>query len=247
MKKKVKLTRDELLSQLKEQISFLVTSTMLFDKWKIVEAKRIATQLRILLHESKNSKSLLGQLDLKGISFLNTANPYDPDNLVSYVGLCKFKFHNPSGRRAWVIPRGTPDELPKNSNLSFQDWWEMPVLVARGKTENITFSRRDIVLHVADTDGGAHVDNALDEHYVALTKWNAIGILTVQNGIEKPIENPILPCFRQIAHEVLVSIQDSFPNLFDTHYEYIPVEEPPPYSLGTGKPTPSELKFNIIK
>jgi len=246
MKQKIKLSRDELISQLKEQISFLLTSAMLFDKWKIEEAKRIATQLRILFHDTGSSKSLLGQLNLKAIPFLNTANPYDPKNLVSYVGLLKFKFHNPSGRRPWVIPRGTPDELPQNSRLSFQDWWHMPVLVARGKIKNITFSRKDIVLHVADTDGGAHVDNALDEHYVALSKWNAIGILTIQNGVERPIENPILPCVRQIAHEVLVSIQDYFPSLFDEFYEYRPMEEPPPYNLGTGIPTPSELMFNIV-
>lgn len=247
MAKKVKLNRDELLNKLKEQLSFLMTSSNLFDQWKTEEAKRIAVQLRILLHDTGRSKSLLGQLDLKSIPFLNTATPFSPENLVSYVGLLKFKFHNPSGRRAWVIPRGTPDKLPQNSNLSFQDWWGMPVLVARGKIENITFSRKDIVLHIADTDGGAHVDNALDEHYFVLTKWNAIGILTIQNGVEKPIENPILPCVRQIAHEVLVSIQGSFPNLFDAFYEYRPVDEPPPYNLGTGKPTLSELMFNIIK
>ena len=243
---KVKLSRDELLNQLKEQISFLITSSNLFDQWKTEEAKRIAVQLRILLHDTGRSKSLLSQLDLKSVPFLNTATPFSPENLVSHVGLLKFKFHNPSGRRPWVIPRGTPDELPKNSKVSFQEWWDMPVVVARGKIENITFSRKNVVLHVANTDGGAHMDDALDKKYTALSKWNAIGIVTVQRGVEKPIENPILPCIRQIAHELLVSIQEYFPNLFNEAYEYIPVEESPPHNLGTGKPTASELKFSMV-
>lgn len=44
-----------------------------FDQGEEIEAKRMATTLRILLHDTKNCKSLLGLLDMKSMSFYDTS------------------------------------------------------------------------------------------------------------------------------------------------------------------------------
>lgn len=243
---RIKVPISELKTQLKEQIGFIVSSCEFFDQGKKEEAKRIATHLRILFHDTQVSKSLLRQLRLESIHYLNTAEPYDPANLVCHVGLVSFKFDNSSGRRPWVVPRGNPDKLPKKAMLKFPEWWNMKIIVAKGNKKDIAFSRRELVLHVANTDGGSHVDNTLDENYMALSRWNAIGIVTIQNGIEKPIDNPILPCIRQIAHEVLSTLQTKHPEFFEKPYSYRKSDLPSTDNPGTGKPTVCSLVFKMI-
>lgn len=243
---KIKIPDSELKAHLKEQISFLSLSCEHFDQGKKHEAKRIATNLRILLHDTKMSKSLIKQLGLESIHFLNTAEPYNPKNLISQVGLLSFKFNNSAGRRAWACPLGTPNKLPDKAYLNFSEWWNMPVISAKGKNKKIIFSRKDLVLHLTDTDGGCHVDDTLDENYVALSRWNAVGITTIQEEIEKPIDNPILPSIRQIAHEVLSTFQKKFPEFFEKPYSDKISDTPTPDNPGTGKPTVCSLKFNLI-
>ena len=58
-------TQDELFQQLKEQLKFIHTSSNEFDKENFSEAKRLATNIRILLHDTNSSTSLLKQLGYK--------------------------------------------------------------------------------------------------------------------------------------------------------------------------------------
>ena len=245
---KYKLTKKELSNHLKEQVQFLLWSSKSYDEGFTLEAKRLALHLRILLHDHDQggSQSLFGQLDMKSMDFLNTAKPFDPDNLVSNFTLLSIKFHNPTGRRPWFTPLGTPNKLHEMARIPFEEWWEMPVLVAKSKGGDIFFSRKDIIIHTADTDGGAHVDSAIHKHYAALSKWNAINVFTIQNDIKKPIGNPIPPCLRQIAHEVLETLQGHCQMIFQDPYSYIPSDEPSSDNQGTGVPTPSELEFEMI-
>jgi hypothetical protein len=66
-------TKDDLQHQLAEQLKFLEKSANDFDQGEEVEAKRMAATLRIVLHDTKNCKSLLGLLDRKNISFYDTS------------------------------------------------------------------------------------------------------------------------------------------------------------------------------
>ena len=83
-----KLNDEDLRKHLKEQIYFLQSSAKLYDLGNEVEAKRMATVLRVLLFESPNpnskSKSLLGQLHLRrSMQFFDTAQPYQSNNLLT--------------------------------------------------------------------------------------------------------------------------------------------------------------------
>lgn len=76
------LSAAELEAQLNEQIGALQRKVQLFDDGYQLEARGIAVILRILLHTSRYP-SLLKQLGRDEMEFLDTALPFDPDNLAS--------------------------------------------------------------------------------------------------------------------------------------------------------------------
>ncbi len=64
---KVRQTKDELESHLREQIEFLKRSSQAYDEGYTSEAKRLAVAIRLLLHDTQNSTSLLTLLEKKDI------------------------------------------------------------------------------------------------------------------------------------------------------------------------------------
>lgn len=110
--------------------------------------------------------------------------------------------------------------------LDFNTWWTRPVVVSVQKDDKRYYSRQNLVLNVADTDGGAHVDEGLEEIYDELSRKNGLGISAIYRGEKYPLIYPELPCLRQIGHEVLLTLKKTKPNFFDEHYddeiEFIP-------------------------
>jgi hypothetical protein len=70
------------------------------------------------------------------------------------------------------------------------------------------FSRKDLVLALANKEGGAHVDPESDAAYSKLAKSNSMG-WTYQEGAapEVPLEDPVPYALRQISYEVIESVQ----------------------------------------
>jgi len=103
------------------------------------------------------------------------------------------------------------DMIPyKVKKLPLQRWLEK-VVVIDGKDRK--FTRGDLILCVCDKDGGAHIDPILEEDYADLSRHNSMGWkLKGRNGEEIDEEGPHLACIRQIAHEILKSLKDEFPN-----------------------------------
>src|SRR5262245_62470836 len=78
----------ELISLLAEQVRFLQSSAASFDSGFEGEAKRLATTLRVLLHDTERSNSVLGQLGIKTrLRYVDTAVPIRPGNLLDTPGL----------------------------------------------------------------------------------------------------------------------------------------------------------------
>ncbi len=100
----------------------------------------------------------------------------------------------------------------------FLNWWNDPVLKDnRGRK----FCRRELVLHVADTDGGAHVDPELEESYMAISRENSLGWFFGNGNVVFALEGrPELACMRQIAHEFLSTIHQFVPG-FSQHAQPI--------------------------
>ena len=239
-----KQSRTEIEQQLKDQIAFLIVSCRLYDEGRHAESKRLAVALRILFHETRKSKSLLGQLHLRDISWIDTASVYDPKNLVSHFGLISIRFDEPSGRIPWLIPKGTPPgELKKTE---FNKWWSHPVLVAVAGTTERFFSRQNLILNVADTDGGTHVDPGLEDVYAELSRKNILGFTAIKGGKKYPMLYPEMPCLRQISHEVLLTLRESVPGFFMEPYDPKINIEPYGISLETSTSTgPSSVEIHV--
>lgn len=162
-----KRTHQELEQLLREQLQFLRSSADAFDGGFEGEAKRLALTIRVLLHDTKRSKSLLGQLAQVPDAFVDTALPDEPGNIGAYHGLVGVQIGaGPGGYVAML------DDTLVRRSLSFDEWWSAPVF-RDGKGD--VLSRRDLVLVAANQDGGAHVDPSLDETYARLTKDNSMG------------------------------------------------------------------------
>lgn len=207
---KVKQTKEELFNHLREQIQFLRSSCNSFDSGFTGEAKRLAVTIRLLVHDKSRSISLLSQLKSKDIYYFSTAVPYDPKNLLPHMGLIGIKGEvGPEKTKATYFP--FLDEGDNNHWVTFNTWWNNEIILDDRKKK---FSRKDLVLTVANKDGGAHVDPDLDEAYRNLSRSNTLGWEFFFGGKKEPMTEPELYSVRQIAHEMLRTLRNKFPDLF---------------------------------
>jgi hypothetical protein len=206
-------SREELLDHLKDQVQFLQASCAAYDNGFHSEAKRMAVVIRILLHDTSRSVSLLKQLDSKRIRFLDTALPVIKGNLISHQGLTMIRAGSDG---AIYVPRclAPPNPIvgpPKPRG--FGTWWNAVVVIDQSRTK---FTRKDLVLTLSNKEGGAHVDPALDSRFAALIKEHSMGWMFESADKDEPIEAIELASVRQIAQEVFMSLERAFPDLMDT-------------------------------
>jgi hypothetical protein len=161
---------EELTELLDEQVSFLKASCSAFDAGFTGEIKRLAVSVRVLVHDKGRSTSLMTLTNRKTDKFFDSADPYDDNNLISHSSLVQVHM-NPTG----AIPKAHLDDCIATKVIDFEDWWNGIVLVDAQKNE---FTRRDIVLNLANKEGGAHVDHQIDEKYNNLRKNNSQGWIT---------------------------------------------------------------------
>lgn len=190
-------SRDQLLTQLFDQMNFISNSNELYDAGKLNEGKRIATAIRVLLHDTQKSKSLFRLLNLKEtFLFVSTSAEYSVNNLLSQWPLLIMKLGGDG--ISHFVPKG--DMLLNEAFLlSFDDWWNQIIF----DDNTFKLSRKDIVLSVANQDGGAHVDTGLKESYGALGYQNSLG-WTDQTG-RPTLGNPAYAALRQISNELIMS------------------------------------------
>ena len=105
-------------------------------------------------------------------------------------------------------PGDPPDHTP--SMVSFTQWWEGTAIKDLSGT---IFTRANLVLTMANQEGGAHVDRQLNASYASLTKFNSQGWQVMSgDGVTPPDNSIAAASVRQIAHEVLVSLTEAFPS-----------------------------------
>ncbi len=201
MTNKIPQSPEELNAHLQEQLQFLQASAESYDNGFDGEAKRLAVTVRVLVHDKGQSQSLLGQLGKKTIDFYDTALPNHPGNFLPYSGLIMSRVSLSRSKYLPLLDDG-PDKLFRLVN--FATWWNAIVLIDGQRNQ---ISRRDIVLAMADKDGGAHVDPSLDEIYSRLSRSNSLGqYALVQGEAPYPFKNPERATVRQIAHEILKTL-----------------------------------------
>ncbi len=195
-------SREDLEQHLRDTVQALELSARAFDEGHEGESKRLAAAIRVLVHDTQSSKSLLSQLGRKNMQFYDTALPRPPMTIMTYNGITAMNIR-PQGA-TYVAPL---DNLPPGSPaefVSFDEWWNKVIFLDKSGRET---TRKDLILAVANKDGGAHVDPVLDEKYAALSRLNSLAWQYHGPRGEVPLQGPEKAAVRQITHEVLKTFQ----------------------------------------
>lgn len=195
---KYKLSNQELQEQWDSHMLFLEKSCDSFDEGLFIEAKRLAVSLRVLFHQTLKSFALCNQLNYENQFLLwSSAYLYTPSNLSSSWTLLRL---DSNAKGITYIPI-----LQTNSGRTFflnvEDWWNEIIF----DDKKNFFSRKDIVLSVANQDGGAHIAPEFKDNYADILKRNSLGKFTIDGEEIQPLINPVYAAVRQIAFEVLSS------------------------------------------
>ncbi len=212
MKNKIPVPPEKLKEHYDDQISFLMSSCESFDRGFDGEAKRLAIALRILLHDTRYSKSLLSQLNLKNRDFLSTCLPFDKESIVSHSGLYMMALSPEGAKYIPMLDEGLKKWLP------FNEWWEEEIFIEDFKNENEsrnTLSRKQLITTVADQDGGAHVDPSIDELYYKFMNDKNFFTINHDGSITYIPQKPERVSVRQVAHEVLKTLIPSYSKVPD--------------------------------
>ena len=202
-------TQVDLEKQLQDQLALLVELANLYDTGKTFAAKPIATVVRVLVHDTTKSTSLLTLLNRKGVNFFDTNGPEEQSwgggkHMGSYHGLVGVATNSTYPPYLDEPPPGFSKSFP------FDEYWSRVVFID-GKGNS--FTRRDIILALANEDGGAHVDPGLTPKYAQLSRQNSMSLTAAgADGVFKPFEGPELAAARQIAHEMLRTLEPSYPH-----------------------------------
>lgn len=206
----MKKESSELQRKLEQTIAFidhLVQEALTLDclnPMRETFATTIATQLRVLLNDEGRNNSLLNQLGIKNSIFyvtkpticLQVLNMLTTANMVSFVG------NSADG----VYCKVNDFKNPKQGGYSccFDAWWSE--IIIDSKHEQLShISRRDVILVLADKEGGAHVDGDFDEAYRQVKFENGF-FYQDQNGQHHPLKNDFfVESLLYIAQEFLYS------------------------------------------
>lgn len=210
MKKKYAV--QDYLDFLYRELDGLIDLCYLFDqKEKFERASNMATALRVLLHDTSQSTSILKHLgDKSSISFYNSSIP-NYDNVEFMTSMIVGTHHTKDGTAEQLKPFAAPKCFAYekfNDTQSFDDWWNHILI----KYENKTFTRRDLVWITANKFGSAHADENVDALYYDLAKGlpSMIFFSDEIDSEKLPIENIIYSVIRQISHEVICTLVDHY-------------------------------------
>jgi|CXWL01.1.fsa_nt_gi SEC-C motif len=185
----------ELRRHLDEHFGFLATSSRLYDSGSVAEAKRLAVSIRVLVHDTQKSASLLMQLGMKTGMFLDTASERpQPELNTSYAGLVGVFLGSGASKYRPQLDSVSQQAVP------FDQWWNAPVIIDFTQRE---ITRRRLILAVANKDGGAHIDPELDDIYADLSRSNSMRRMYSSDGAWQPLIGVEHASVRQVAHEML--------------------------------------------
>lgn len=206
--KRVARSKSDLQQELKDQIALLRNSCSSFDSGLEAIGKHMALILRVLFHHHGQSRALLEQLNLRDKMYYDTAGSLNPNNLLAEMPMVSMRLSNIEAIYLPICTSGGSPYQPKK--IKFVDWWNNPILKDQ---QGRKFCRRELIQHVADTDGGAHADPELEEAYMDLSRNNSLGWIFTKGNIEEKFKGrPELACIRQIAHETLMTLEEIAPD-----------------------------------
>jgi len=188
----------DFVEHLRRQLGFLERSCASCDAGYRDEAIRIATIIRVLIHNTKVSTSLLKHLNAMTINLLSTTTEPPPQTLF-FTGLGMMRIG--SGKSEYFPQLG--DGPPISSFVPASKWWDQVVMVLDGHR----ISRRDIVLAAISKDGGAHVDARSVQSMKYLLRTGRLGHLSTI---------PKVPGRKRQSRTLISSLSDSSDTRYST-------------------------------
>lgn len=222
---------EELENIFNKQMELLFRACRSFDAGSEVEAANIAIRLRVLLHNNpkRNSHAVLAQLHLldemqfvdSGVrrdlldqaitahiigenSFIAGGSPSDTGLVIPGVVNGRGKFIAPLKRNRFHADDFRSQSIVQSRD--FDDWWTTAFIeTLNGRL----FSRKDIVMTMANQDGGGHVDPNIDVDFDDLCQ-DSHGLEYWDGNHEdgRFESNIVHASIRQIAFEVMATIDD---------------------------------------
>lgn len=156
--------KENVLTKLKEQMHFLRTSlTVFYDRGDFAESVRIATIIRVLVHETGVSKPLLKQAQPDGLDLPILDHAGERPGEKSILRFAVSIRMGPT--LASAVDLGSSHHLLSTVGA----WWNAEVFTFRTRLgRQLVYSRKKVVLILANTEGGAHVDPDEDLDYARL-------------------------------------------------------------------------------
>lgn len=203
---------------LEEQIDFLVNACKMFDQGDFKYAKQLATHVRVLVHDTSQSTSLLNLIGRKdSMRFCSTAS--FPKNAVFFLGLVnpasRLMIDNQDNQKVehTFIPNLNENAGQSKKWVDFDTWYQQKILVSNPTH----FTRNEMITFVANKDGGAHIDPYVSEKYYTIAKGTGSMLYATSRPIDEapyqqgePYKNLHFATIRQIAHELILSVRREF-------------------------------------
>ena len=190
-----------------------------YDKGNTFAVVLIAVVLRTLLKTKGSTISVLEQLGLHTIPFVDSSLPKGSfsfwklgDNVCNhtflmqnvYGGLLIKKVTNKdNGLNLDFLP--LLDANRNSKTVPFEEWYQGVVF----ESKDHSFTREDCVESVADKDGGAHLDRNIPMDYHTFRQPTALQVL-IDGQLAVFNQNPVYVSVRQIAWEVLESWEEEY-------------------------------------
>ena len=195
--------KENVLARLREQMEFLRTSLSGFYGGNFAESVRIAACIRVLVHESRTSKPLLAQAKPNGLELPILGNVGEWPGEVQIVSFVV-------GVRMGPTVAPAVDLGSSHYTLSTVGaWWNRTVFTFRSRLgRQLVYKRKQVVLILANREGGAHVDEHEDPDYVRLL--TDLPLSFTFSGVQ--VETPDLARFltAQSGVEMLECLKRSF-------------------------------------
>jgi hypothetical protein len=181
------------VKKLGEQLSLLQSECESYDGGNILQAYVIATRLRVLLHDQGRSISMLAHCGIKNWPFLSTSVPVGGSTDALRFTSLTISLAPPSMILKPLLAAS------RFTTVRFEEWWEGERVFRHDEKE---FSRKKLILSVAEKEGGAHVDAESEEFYAAIESGVKGYNMNLQSGIVQ-VENYPFSMIRQFGHEIL--------------------------------------------
>lgn len=205
-----KPTKPSPQAHLTRQLQFMRNSVESFERGHLEEVARMATVARVIIHQTRNSTSVLTQLAASNVPLLTTCRGLlkNPDGPNSCDGMRSFRYDGAAITTLGPAGLYYGPKLGSGSyaaELPAPDWWRQIIFAL---DSSAVFTRRAIVLGAANQDGGAHVDSVLDSSYERMAYTQEHGFLVGQSDtgeVRVPQYGYHVVALRQIAYELLNS------------------------------------------